>query len=151
MATTVDVKLGERSYPIHIGQALTLAALPEMKAGTRVLLVTDSNVARLHGDVCRKQLESKGLDVIPAIIPAGEETKSLQWVETLYATAADAGLDRSCVVVALGGGMTGDLAGFVAATFLRGVRFIQIPTTLLAMVDSSVGGKTGVNCRKARI
>lgn len=145
MATTIDVRLGERSYPIHIGRALTLADVPDIKPGTAVLLVADSNVDALHGDACRAQLEGRGLVVTTARIPAGESTKTINWVEQVYAVAATAGLDRSCVVVALGGGMTGDLAGFVAATYLRGVRFVQVPTTLLAMVDSSVGGKTGVN------
>jgi len=145
MATTINVKLGERSYPIHIGQAIGLADSPDIMPGTRLLLVTDSNVAPLHGESCRKQLESKGLEVITAVIPAGEETKSLKWVEYLYSQAGEAGLDRTGVIVALGGGMVGDLAGFVAATYLRGVRFVQLPTSLLAMVDSSVGGKTGIN------
>jgi len=145
MATTIDVKLGERSYPIHIGQSLRMADLPEFTSGTRVLLVVDSNVDPLHGEACQKRLAAGGMDVVKAVIPAGETTKSLQWVGYLYEKAAAAGLDRSSVVVALGGGVTGDLAGFVAATYMRGVRLVQIPTTLLAMVDSSVGGKTGIN------
>ncbi len=143
MATAINVKLGERSYPIHIGQGVPLAG--ELDAGTRVMLVSDSNVDALHGEACARQLSGHGLEVVRAVIPAGEATKSLQWVEFLYAKAAEAGLDRSCAMAALGGGMTGDLVGFVAATYLRGVRFVQIPTSLLAMVDSSVGGKTGIN------
>ena len=150
MATTINVKLGERSYPIHIGQSLSLTDLAEVKAGTRVLLVADSNVDPLHGEACRTRLESLGLDVVRTVIPAGETTKSLHWVGHLYDKAAAAGLDRSGVVVALGGGMTGDLAGFVAATYLRGIRLVQIPTTLLAMVDSSVGGKTGINLEQGK-
>ncbi len=150
MATTIDVKLGERSYPIHIGRSLMLASSLENKAGVRVMMISDSNVDALHGNACQTQLESQGCEVVRVVIPAGEETKSLKWVETLYAKAAGAGLDRSSVVVALGGGMTGDLAGFVAATYLRGVRFIQIPTSLLAMVDSSVGGKTGINLEQGK-
>ena len=145
MATTTTVKLGERSYPIHIGRGLSLAAALGVKSGTRVLMVADSHVDALHGDNCQKQLEARGVGVVRVVIPAGEATKSLQWVDFLYGKAAESGLDRSSVLVALGGGMTGDLAGFVAATYLRGIRFIQIPTTLLAMVDSSVGGKTGIN------
>lgn len=150
MATTINVKLGDRSYPIHIGGALDLGALPEVKPGARVLLVVDSNVDSIHGAACQKALEAGGLEVIRAVIPAGEATKSLPWVDFLYNKSAEAGLDRSSVVVALGGGMTGDLAGFVAATYLRGVRFVQIPTTLLAMVDSSVGGKTGINLAQGK-
>ena len=150
MATTMDVKLGERSYPIHIGRSLALASLLDAKTGARVMMVSDSNVDALHGNACQKQLESRGCEVVRAVIPAGEETKSLKWVESLYAKAAGAGLDRSSVILALGGGMTGDLAGFVAATYLRGIRFIQVPTSLLAMVDSSVGGKTGINLEQGK-
>lgn len=150
MATTIDVKLGERSYPIHIGRALPLAHALPAAPGTRILMVSDSNVDALHGEACQKRLESCGFEVVRTVIPAGESTKSLQWVEHLYNQAAGAGLDRSGVVLALGGGMTGDLAGFVAATYLRGVRFIQVPTSLLAMVDSSVGGKTGINLAQGK-
>lgn len=150
MATTIDVKLGERSYPIHIGRSLPLALMLDAKPGTRVLMVADSNVDALHGEACAKVLSGRGLEVLRTVIPAGESTKSLQWVDFLYNKAAEAGLDRSGVVLALGGGMTGDLAGFVAATYLRGVRFIQVPTSLLAMVDSSVGGKTGINLEQGK-
>ena len=150
MATTIDVKLGERSYPIHIGRSLPLALMLDAKPGARVLMVADSNVDALHGESCQKSLSARGLEVMRAVIPAGESTKSLQWVDFLYNKAAEAGLDRSCVILALGGGMTGDLAGFVAATYLRGVRFIQVPTSLLAMVDSSVGGKTGINLEQGK-
>lgn len=145
MATVIDVKLGERTYPIRIGQGLDGLVPSGVERGTKALLVTDSHVDALHGEAACRLLASQGLEPLRATIPAGESTKSLKWVETLYDLSAEAGLDRSCVVVALGGGMVGDLAGFVAATYLRGVRFIQIPTTLLAMVDSSVGGKTGIN------
>jgi len=150
MATTIDVKLGERSYPIHIGRSLPLALMLDAKPGARVLMVADSNVDALHGESCQKSLSARGLEVLRAVIPAGESTKSLQWVDFLYNKAAEAGLDRSGVILALGGGMTGDLAGFVAATYLRGVRFIQVPTSLLAMVDSSVGGKTGINLEQGK-
>lgn len=150
MATTIDVKLGERSYPIHIGQSLRLTLPADVKAGSRVLLVSDSNVDALHGKACARQLEEGGLDVIRVAVPAGEATKALSWVEFLYNKAADNGVDRAGVVVALGGGMVGDLAGFVAATYLRGVRFVQVPTSLLAMVDSSVGGKTGINLPRGK-
>lgn len=150
MATTIDVKLGERSYSIHVGRALPLAQALEAKAGTRILMVSDSNVDALHGNVCQKELVARGFDVLRTVIPAGESTKTLQWVDFLYGKAAEAGLDRTSIVMALGGGMTGDLAGFVAATYLRGVRFIQVPTTLLAMVDSSVGGKTGINLAQGK-
>lgn len=150
MATTIDVKLGERSYPIHIGRSLPLASALDSGPGSRVMLVVDSNVDALHGEACVKALSRRGIEVIRAVIPAGESTKSLQWVDFLYGKAAEAGLDRAAVIVALGGGMTGDLAGFVAATYLRGIRFVQVPTSLLAMVDSSVGGKTGINLAQGK-
>jgi 3-dehydroquinate synthase len=150
MATTIDVKLGERSYPIHVGRGLTLAHVLESKEGARILMISDSNVDALHGEACQKQLAGQGFEVLRVVIPAGESTKSLHWVDFLYGKAAEAGLDRSSVILALGGGMTGDLAGFVAATYLRGIRFIQVPTSLLAMVDSSVGGKTGINLTQGK-
>lgn len=145
MATTIQVKLGERAYPILIGRALPALATVEPAPGTKVLLVSDAVVDALHGARVAQRVQQRGLECVRAVVPAGEATKSLAWVEFLYGQAAAAGLDRACLVVALGGGMVGDLAGFVAATYLRGVAFVQVPTTLLAMVDSSVGGKTGIN------
>ena len=150
MATVINVKLGERSYPIHIGRGLAPLAFLEIRTGTRVMLVADATVDAIHGDGFVKQLQERGLEVLRVVVPAEEHTKSLKWVDVLYARAAEEGLDRSDVIVALGGGMTGDLAGFVAATYLRGVRYIQIPTSLLAMVDSSVGGKTGINLAQGK-
>lgn len=145
MAITVQVKLDERSYPIHIGRNATLGQVLQEADGRRALLVTDSNVDPLHGAAVQAGFEARGLGCIRVVVPAGEATKDLRWVGELYARAATEKLDRSSLVIALGGGMVGDLAGFVAATYLRGVSFIQVPTTLLAMVDSSVGGKTGIN------
>ncbi|MEI8139511.1 MAG: 3-dehydroquinate synthase [bacterium] len=150
MATTIHVKLAERSYPIHIGRGLSFASVIGDKSTARALVVSDTNVEAMHGESVRKQLESKGIACVRAVVPAGEETKSLKWVEFLYEQAASAGLDRNSIIIALGGGMVGDLAGFVAATYLRGVRFVQIPTSLLALVDSSVGGKTGVNLTQGK-
>ena len=145
MATTVQVKLGERSYPIAIGRDLPVAASIEDAQGLTAMVVSDATVDALFGAECQRRLEARGFVCLRAVVPAGEETKNLDQAAKLYARAAEAGLDRSGVIVALGGGMAGDLAGFVAATYLRGVRFVQVPTTLLAMVDSSVGGKTAVN------
>jgi 3-dehydroquinate synthase len=119
--------------------------LGEVDQGQRALLVTDDHVDALHGDTWEARLKSCGLDVRRETVPAGEPSKSLEMAGRLYDVAAAAGLDRQSIIVALGGGVVGDLAGFVAATYLRGIRLIQIPTSLLAMVDSSVGGKTGVN------
>jgi 3-dehydroquinate synthase len=122
-----------------VGQALG------ERTAVKALLVSDSNVDPLHGAGCAGLLHARGLETVRAVVPAGEGSKSLEWAARLYEQALEAGLDRTAVVVALGGGMVGDLAGFVSATYLRGVRLVQVPTTLLAMVDSSVGGKTGVN------
>ncbi|MCR3922707.1 MAG: 3-dehydroquinate synthase, partial [Firmicutes bacterium] len=106
---------------------------------------SDENVFPLYGTNVASALDDAGFAVIPVVIPAGEGSKTLAQADSLYTTAIEAGLDRSSVVVALGGGVVGDLAGFIAATYLRGVPFVQIPTTLLAQVDSSVGGKVAVN------
>ena len=151
MATSVQVKLGERAYSIAIGRALpSLGSLENAQGHHRAMIVSDSTVDPLHGAECQRRLEAHGVECFRVVVPAGEATKSLQWVEFLYSKAAEAGLDRSALMVALGGGMVGDLAGFVAATYLRGVRFAQMPTTLLAMVDSSVGGKTGINLSQGK-
>jgi len=150
MAKTVQVKLGERSYPIYIGGGVPLASSLKDEKGVKAFVISDSTVDRLHGESCRRRLAELGIETISAVVPAGEASKSMKSVEALYEQAAGSRLDRKSVVVALGGGMVGDLAGFVAGTYLRGVRFIQIPTTLLAMVDSSVGGKTGVNLARGK-
>jgi len=145
MSRTVHVNLGERGYDIRIGSGLGVGEAFIAEEGGRALIVSDSNVDKLHGDRCERDLRGHGLLTTRAVVPAGEESKSLGFAQELYGKALSAGLDRHAVIVALGGGMVGDLAGFVAATFLRGVRLLQVPTTLLAMVDSSVGGKTAVN------
>ncbi len=145
MTEFVNVDLGSRSYNISIGSDLPIGtALGESSAIT-ALVVSDTNVAPLYMERCVSLLEARGLTVTSAVVPAGELSKSLECAADLYSKAVDAGLDRRSVIVALGGGVVGDLAGFVAATFLRGVQFLQVPTTLLAMVDSSVGGKTAVD------
>jgi 3-dehydroquinate synthase len=113
--------------------------------GLKILIISDSNVDPIYGERYQEGLRQAGFEISRVAVPAGEKSKDLQAVGFLYGQAMAAGLDRSSLILALGGGMVGDLAGFVAATFLRGVRFIQVPTTLLAMVDSSVGGKTAVN------
>jgi len=118
--------------------------LPFPKAKT-IALVTDSNVDRLYGDEAVRQLEPTGLRVERIVFPAGEQSKTLETYAELVRGLAALGLTRTDLVVALGGGVVGDLAGFAAATYLRGIDFVQVPTTLLAMVDSSIGGKTGVD------
>jgi len=145
MARTVNVNLGTRTYSIHIGTGVLPGASLAEEKDLAILVVSDSNVAPLYAPKCAAALRELGLEVHEAVVPAGEQSKSLDCAAKLYASAIEAGLDRRSVVVAVGGGVVGDLAGFVAATYLRGVRLIQVPTSLLAMVDSSVGGKTAVD------
>ena len=119
--------------------------------GRKVALVSDSNVERaVRGAGRSAKLITAGYEVFPLTFPAGESSKNWQVAGELLEALAEAGLDRTDIVVALGGGVVGDLAGFAAATYLRGVRFVQMPTTLLAQVDSSVGGKTGVDLRAGK-
>jgi 3-dehydroquinate synthase len=144
----LQVALAGRSYPIYIGRNLYPSlgeTWAEAVTPAKALLVSDENIFPLLGGKIFAELDSAGFKVSTVVVPAGEGSKSLAWLEALYSSALEAGLDRSCLIVALGGGVVGDLAGFAAATYLRGVPFIQVPTTLLAQVDSSVGGKTAVN------
>ncbi|MFN8642986.1 MAG: 3-dehydroquinate synthase [Candidatus Binatia bacterium] len=147
-SATVLVSLGDRSYPIQIG-AGTLsglgARLAEVGVGRRLAVVTNPTVGRLYRDAVVGSLTGAGFEATVVEVPDGEEHKNLAWLSFLYDRLVDAHLDRGCALVALGGGVIGDLTGFAAATFLRGVPFVQVPTTLLAQVDSSVGGKTAVN------
>ncbi len=113
-------------------------------------IITDENVGRLHGTAVEKSFRDAGYDTHLLVVPAGEESKSLTAAENLVDRMIAAGLDRSSFVVALGGGVVGDLAGFVAAIYHRGIPFVQIPTTIVAQVDSSIGGKTGVNARAGK-
>lgn len=148
MTRTVAVDLGERSYRICIGAGL-LARIDDqigpVVKGRNALIVTDSTVGPLYAGICEAAVRRLGVKCATGAIPAGEESKSSGELVALWARAVEAGLDRKSFVVALGGGVVGDLAGFLAASYLRGVQLIQIPTTLLAMVDSAVGGKTGIN------
>lgn len=144
----VDVALGERSYTIYIGQHLwpdIPRIWPQTLKRGKALLVSDEHVFPLYGGKMMAALDEAGFTATPVVVPAGEGSKTLSWADNLYSAAIEAGLDRSSVIVALGGGVVGDLAGFAAATYLRGVPFVQVPTTLLSQVDSSVGGKTAVN------
>ncbi len=150
---TVQVNLGPRSYNIYIGSGLLGGLGQYMKAldcGEKVLLVTNPAVSTLYGGTVIESLVDSGFNVVTGEIGDGEEYKTLATAEKLYDLAFTSGLDRNCPVVVLGGGVTGDVAGFVAATYLRGVPFIQVPTTLLAQVDSSVGGKVAVNHPKGK-
>lgn len=145
---TVKVSLAQRSYRIQIGSGLMGrlgSACAGLELGRSCAIISDTNVAAHHAEAALKSLSAGGFNPMLIKIPAGETAKSLKTVEICYARLAAKRLERKSFVVALGGGVVGDLAGFVAATYLRGIPFIQIPTTLLAQVDSSVGGKVGVN------
>ena len=144
----IDVNLKERAYSIVIMEGLLddlAAKIDSFVSSRKVLIVSDSNVSKLYSKKVIDAIKEKATDVDIAIFPAGEPSKTLKTIESLYEKAIEFGLDRSSVIVALGGGVVGDIAGFLAATYMRGIDFIQIPTSLLAMVDSSVGGKTGVD------
>ncbi len=145
MAGKVHVKLAERGYDIIIQSGPDFTEPGIAVDGRRCLIVSDDNVDGLYGEAFERLLEAAGALTARAVVPAGEESKDLAKLEWLYGRALEAGLDRSSLVVALGGGVVGDLAGFLAATYMRGVKLLQVPTSLLAMVDSSVGGKTAVN------
>jgi 3-dehydroquinate synthase len=144
--TTLQVSLGERSYPIHIGPGLIgdSSRLVPYLAGRQLMIVTDDNVAPLYLDAFKAGLP-EGLEVRELVLPSGEMSKTLACVERIWTALLEAGFNRRCTLVALGGGVIGDMVGFAAACYQRGVAFIQVPTTLLSQVDSSVGGKTGVN------
>jgi len=143
----VKVSLGERSYDVEIGGSLddTGGRLAGLGLGQKMALVTNPTIKKLHGQRVINSLKSAGFLVMSIEIPDGEQHKNLDWVNAIYTALLTNGFDRRSALVAFGGGVIGDIAGFAAATFMRGVPFVQIPTTLLAMVDSSVGGKTGVN------
>ncbi|MCA9149506.1 MAG: 3-dehydroquinate synthase [Planctomycetales bacterium] len=149
----VDVSLGERSYTICVGTGLlSQTAATYMSRGeavSHVVVISDANVTE-HADVVAKSWQAAGVRVVRLSVPAGEGSKSIAEADRLWQEMLRCGTDRKSLVVAVGGGVVGDLAGFVAATFARGIRFLQIPTTLLAQVDSSVGGKTGINLPSAK-
>ena len=148
MLYDVQVELGSRSYPIYIGEnVLDQVGVLSTKAGLSggCLVVADEHTGALFGAQVMASLEAAGIRATLATVPAGEPSKSSAQLVELYSAALATGLDRHGFMVALGGGVIGDLAGYAAASFLRGVPFVQVPTSLLAMVDSSVGGKTGIN------
>jgi 3-dehydroquinate synthase len=153
MATTVPVALAERSYDIEIGHGnlSTLAAfIRQRRQLTHAIVITDENVGRLHGNAAVESLTSDNIRADLLSIPAGESSKSVAQADRLWNELTRLKTDRKSVIVALGGGVVGDLAGFIAATYARGLPFVQIPTTLLAQVDSSVGGKVGINLPAAK-
>ncbi len=147
MMQTLKVELADRSYPIHIGRNLITNAdlfLPHLKR-KHVAIVTNTTVAPLYLGQLSQTLQSAGVTVIPIILPDGEAYKNSDTLNLIYDALLQNRCERSTTLIALGGGVIGDLTGYAAATYLRGVPFIQIPTTLLSQVDSSVGGKTGIN------
>ena len=149
----VSVALGARAYDIAIGRGL-LAGLGEriraLRPGARVAIVTDDTVAKIHLGAVEASLKTAGIDNARIVLPAGESSKNFLTFETVCEAIIAAHLERNDLVVALGGGVIGDLAGFAASCVRRGVDFVQVPTTLLAQVDSSVGGKTGINSRQGK-
>lgn len=149
----VNVPLVERSYVIAVGENLLRdvgRTCSKLNLGPRCAIITDSKVANRYGNALDESLRLGGFEPKLVTFPAGEKSKSLKVVESVYDQLAKQRLDRKSLIVALGGGVVGDLAGFVAATYLRGIAFVQVPTTLLAQVDSSVGGKVGVNLKAGK-
>ncbi|MBN2092388.1 3-dehydroquinate synthase [candidate division KSB1 bacterium] len=146
----ITVDLGPHSYPIYVeSDSLKLIGklAKEHHLGQKVAIITDVNVAKHYREDVESCLQDEEFQVLGFILPAGEQTKNLKMADYLYEKLIEANFDRNSVIISLGGGVIGDLAGFVAATFMRGITFVQIPTTLLAQTDSSVGGKVGINHR----
>lgn len=156
-ATKVVVNIpGETPYDIRIGERLIeglgdyVKGLPQLAAAPQLLIVTDSNVAPLYLAAAKESLKRAGYRVSDITVEAGEESKAVEVASEIWEAMAQLGITRDCAVVALGGGVVGDLTGFVGSTYMRGIPIVQVPTTLLAMVDSSVGGKTGVNLQAGK-
>ena len=150
---TVRVELGARGYDILIGEGVIAAAGAEIAArlpGARAAIVTDENVAARHGAALAESLGAAGIAAATIAVSPGEKSKSFAVLEEVVDAVLAARLERGDVVVALGGGVVGDLAGFVAGIVRRGMRFVQVPTSLLGQVDSSVGGKTGINSARGK-
>ncbi|MEB8386357.1 3-dehydroquinate synthase [Rhodobacteraceae bacterium KMM 6894] len=148
MTQIVHVPLGDRAYDVHVGPGLLAqsgALIAPLLRRPRVAIITDDNVGAAHLEALRSGLETQGITLTAFSLPPGESTKCWTQLERVVEWLLGAQVERNDVVIALGGGVIGDLAGFAAAILRRGVRFVQIPTSLLAQVDSSVGGKTGIN------
>lgn len=146
MKLTVD--LGPNSYPIHIENGIlakTGELVSEVFSRKKIMIVSDDNVFPLYGEIITKALSDSGFECHSFVLPYGEPTKSFQSLPKIYEALINAKLTRSDLLIALGGGVIGDLAGFAASSYLRGIKFVQIPTSLLAQVDSSVGGKVAVD------
>jgi len=153
MNATLHVELGSRSYDIVTGGKLLASAgalIAPLLKSKRVIIISDDNVAKLYLSELIKSLEGQGIKYHSVILPHGERTKSFSELEKLLDRLLEFNPERKTTLIALGGGVIGDITGFAASILLRGVDFIQIPTTLLAQVDSSVGGKTGINARQGK-
>ncbi len=153
MTPAIRVALGDRSYEIHVGPALLAEAgrliRPLLKT-PKVFVVTDENIEPLHLGTLTAALDAAGIENHGVVLPAGEQTKDFPHLEGLVDAMLEARCERATTIIAFGGGVIGDLTGFAASILLRGVPFVQIPTTLLSQVDSSVGGKTGINTRQGK-
>ncbi len=150
---TINVNLGDRSYPIHIEQGLLEkipAILSDYNHGQKWVIITQDRLMELFGNQIKEKLCNNNFECIAINIPTGEPAKSLEEYQAVVSKIIAAKCDRTATILALGGGVVGDVAGFVAATFMRGIEYFQIPTTLLAMVDSSIGGKTGINTAEGK-
>lgn len=141
------VNLNDRSYPICITTSFDELGktVQSLRTGSKILIVTDENVDKFYSDVCTNELEKSGFEVYKHVLIPGEEHKTLDAVYSIYKVLVEQKFDRTSTLVALGGGVVGDITGFAAATYMRGINFVQVPTTLLSQADSSVGGKTGVD------
>ena len=144
---SLTVDLDSRAYPIHIGRGLLpdLTHCADLVRGRRVAIVTNDRVGPLYAPTLLRALAALGVEAFTIELPDGEQYKTAQTLDRIYSGLLEAQCDRKTVLFALGGGVVGDMTGFAAATYMRGIDFIQVPTTLLAQVDSSVGGKTGIN------
>src|SRR5262249_28083173 len=152
-AVVIDVQLGPRSYSIVVERGGLTSVGPRLKSlgvGSRAALVSAAGILHAHGKTVTESLEKGGFAVTTVEVPDGEAAKTLDVAERCWNALLDAGLDRTSTVLALGGGAVGDLAGFVAATYMRGINFVQLPTTVLAQVDASIGGKTAIDHPRAK-
>ena len=149
----IPVDLGPRSYRILIAPGALSSVGPELAklgVGRKAALFSDAGIMKLHGGSVATSLRSAGFDVIEILLPEGEDAKTLEVARMGWERLLEAGCDRTSTVVAVGGGAVGDLAGFVSATYMRGINFVQVPTTLLAQVDASIGGKTAIDHPRAK-
>lgn len=149
----LNINVAQQKYPIYIQPKLIEDAgkkIQEIYKNKKIVVITDENVEELYGKEIQNNLKESGFDIKTIVIKPGEKSKSLEVLETVYNKVLDFGINRGDLIITFGGGVVGDLGGFVAATLLRGIQFVQIPTTLLAQIDSSIGGKVAVNLKKGK-